>query len=135
MRLGEMQPERDHHLTASENSYSGGALGKMGREARKNGFFAFDMKVQDGVSNILLCEYLGDDKNRSFYILIDGQKIAEEKLTGGETGKFYDKEYSIPNELIKGKTTVIVRIQANDHSTAGRVFGCRILKGDKTNLN
>ncbi len=46
MRLGEMQPERDHHLTASENSYTDGALGKMGREARKNGFFAFDMKVQ-----------------------------------------------------------------------------------------
>jgi uncharacterized protein len=132
MRLGEMQPERDHHLTASENSYADGALGKMGREARKNGFFAFDMKVQQGVSNILFCEYLGDDKNRTFDILIDGQKIAEEKLTGGETGKFFEKEYPITNELIKGKTTVTVRIQANDHSTAGRVFGCRILRNDKT---
>ncbi len=135
MRLGEMQPERDHHLTASENSYAGGALGKMGREARKNGFFAFDMKVQPGVTNILLCTYLGDDRNRSFDILVDGSKIAEENLTGGETGKFFDKEYTIPAELIKGKTKVVVRIQANDHSTAGRIFGCRILKSDKTLLN
>jgi hypothetical protein len=135
MRLGEMQPERDHHLTASENSYVDGALGKMGREARKNGFFAFDMKVRPGTMNILMCEYLGDDKNRTFDILIDGQKIAEENLNGGDTGKFFEKEYPIPNDLIKGKTIVIVRIQANDHSTAGRIFGCRILKSDKNNLN
>ncbi len=82
-----------------------------------------------------MCEYLGDDKNRTFDIIVDGQKIAEENLKGGETGKFFEKEYPIPNELIKGKTIVTVRIQANDHSTAGRVFGCRILKGDKNNLN
>ena len=39
MRLGEMQPESDHHLEASENSFASDALGRMGREARRGGFF------------------------------------------------------------------------------------------------
>ncbi len=125
MRLGEMQPERDHHLQASDNSYAGDALGRMGREARSDGFFSFDMKVRADTANALLCTYLGDDKNRQFDILIDGEKIATEELKGGQTGKFFDKEYPIPPALIKGKKTVVVRIQAHTHFTAGRIFGCR----------
>ncbi len=66
MRLGEMQPERDHNLQASEQSYTSDAFGRTGREARKNGFFSFDMKVEPGVPNALLCTYIGDDKNREF---------------------------------------------------------------------
>ena len=128
MRLGEMQPERDHQLKASENSYASDALGRMGREARKGGFFSFQLKVQPEVANSLLCTYLGDDKNRAFDILIDDTKLTSVEWNGGETGKFYDKEYSIPAELIKGKSTITVRIAAVTNKTAGRIFGCRIIK-------
>jgi len=128
IRIGEMQPERDHNLTASENSYVDGALGRMGREARSGGFFAFTMKVNPDVANTLLCTYLGDDKNRAFDILIDGIKLTSVQWDGGETGRFYDKEYPIPAEMLKGKTSVTVRIEANANKTAGRIFGCRIIK-------
>jgi hypothetical protein len=130
IRIGEMQPERDHNLTASDNSFIGDALGRMGREARGGGFFAFTMKVDTTVANILLCTYLGDDKNRAFDILIDGVKLTSVQWDGGETGKFYDKEYAIPAEMLKGKTSVTVRIEANANKTAGRIFGCRIIKAN-----
>ena len=45
-RVGEMQPERDHQLTASEKSYVSDALGVNGREARANNYFSFQMKVE-----------------------------------------------------------------------------------------
>ena len=128
MRLGEMQPERDHNLKASEQSYAGDAFGRTGREVRKDGFFSFDMKVQPGVANALLCTYLGDDKNRSFDILVNDNVIASEELTGGTTGKFYDKVYDIPAQLIAGKTKVVVRIQSTHGKTAGRLFGCRTIR-------
>jgi len=44
-RIGEMQPERDHQLKASEQSYTDIALGRTGREVRAGGFFSFQMKV------------------------------------------------------------------------------------------
>lgn len=128
IRLGEMQPERDHNLTATEKSYVDVALGRMGREVRAGGYFEFSMKVNPAVSNVLLCTYLGDEKNRVFDILIDGVKLTTVNWAGGETGKFYDKEYPIPAEMINGKTSVVVRIDANAGKTAGRIFGCRIIR-------
>lgn len=128
MRLGEMQPERDHNVKASENSYVDQALGVSGREARAGGFFSFDMKVADGISNELLCTYLGDDKNRMFDILVDDVLLATQELTGGKTGKFYDIRYPIPAALISGKKQVTIKILANHNKTAGRIFGARILR-------
>jgi uncharacterized protein len=128
MRLGEMQPERDHNLQASELSYTEIALGRGGREVRKGGFFSFNMKVLPDVESVLLLSYHGDDKGRIFDILIDGTRIATQELKGGETGKFFDVEYPIPPDLLKGKSKVEVKIQAHPDKTAGRVFSPRILR-------
>ena len=127
-RIGEMQPERDHNLLASERSYVSDALGVMGREARSDNYFSFEMKVQPAVPNSLLLTYLGDDKDRKFDILVDGTKIATAEWNGGKTSKFYNKEYPLPAQLIKNKTKITVRIEANYGKTAGRIFECRIIK-------
>jgi uncharacterized protein len=128
IRIGEMQPERDHNLNASERSYVSHALGRAGREVRSGGYFEFDMKVDSSVPNILLCSYIGDDRNRGFDLLVDGVKIATQELNGGTTGRFFDVEYSIPPELIANKANVVVRVQGHPNKTAGRVFGCRTLR-------
>lgn len=129
-RVGEMQPERDHNLTASERSYVSDALGVNGREARANNYFAFEMKVlpKEGTGNSLLLTYIGDDKDRKFDILVNGRKIATEEWSGGTTGKFYNKTYLLPGELIEHADKITVRIEANYGKTAGRVFGARTIK-------
>jgi uncharacterized protein len=128
IRIGEMQPERDHNLKATERSHVSHALGRAGREARSGGYFEFDMKVDPSVPNVLLCSYIGDDRNREFDLLVDGVQIATQELTGGTTGRFFDVEYSIPAELIANKANVVIRIQGHPNKTAGRVFGCRTLR-------
>ncbi len=127
IRLGEMQPERDHNLRTSERSYASQALGRTGREVRLGGYFEFDMKTHPEKPNTLLCTYLGDDRNRAFDFLIDGVKIATQELVGGESQRFFDVEYPIPPDLTRGKEKVTVRVQAHTGKTAGRVFGCRTL--------
>lgn len=127
-RIGQMQPERDHNLKASEKSYIDEALGRTGREARSGNYFSFDMKVQPGINNSLLLTYIGDDKNRKFDVKMDGILIATVEWKGDEAGKFYDLEYAIPAGIIEGKSTVNVRVEANYDRTAGRIFGCRTIK-------
>ncbi|HEY5408692.1 MAG TPA: beta-L-arabinofuranosidase domain-containing protein, partial [Ginsengibacter sp.] len=127
-RIGEMQPERDHNLKSSEKSYVDDAYGRSGREVRKDGFFSFDMKVDPNKPTALLFTYIGDDKNRSFDILVDGVRIASQELTSKETGKFYDIEYTIPEELLKEKSTIEVKVQSTNGKTAGRVFGVRTIR-------
>ena len=127
-RIGEMQPERDHNLVATEKSYVDIALGRTGREARRDNSFTYTMKVNPGMDNILLLTYIGDDKGRKFDVLVDGIRIAYVEWDGGTSGKFYDNEYVIPSDLIGNKTSVSIKIDANHERTAGRIFGCRILK-------
>jgi DUF1680 family protein len=127
-RIGEMQPERDHNLQASAQSYVSRAAGRTGREARAGGNFSFEMKTQPEKVNTLLVTYVGEDKNRKFDILVDNVKLITVDLVGGTAGKFYDVSYVIPAEMTKGKEKVTIKIDANYQKTAGRVFGCRIIK-------
>jgi|KBSMisStaDraftv2_1062788.scaffolds.fasta_scaffold02286_4 DUF1680 family protein len=127
-RVGEMQPERDHELKASEKSYTDIELGRPGREVRAGGWFSFKMKLDSSSTNQLLLTYIGDDKDRKFDIIVNGNKIATVDWQGGETGKFYDHIYPIPLNIAAKLTEVTVRIEANYGKTAGRIFGCRIIR-------
>ena len=123
MHLGEMQPERDHHL-ASEISYPVSYRGLNGRDARSGGFFEFDLKVRPDL--VLQATYWGDERRREFDILIDGQPLAHQLLDQDRPGEFFDVEYPIPATLIAGKSMVRVRFQPVPKNTAGPAFGVRV---------
>ena len=124
MYLGEMQPERDHDLT-SDSSWPVVYRGRQGRDVRAGGFMEFDMKVKPGPL-VLQATYWGEERARSFDILLDGRKIATQKLEHDRPGKFFDVEYPVPEELTRGKTKVRVRIVPQGRTTAGPVFGVRL---------
>ena len=125
-RIGEMQPERDHQLIATERSYVSNAIGRMGREARLNNEFSFTMKVIPSTPSSLLLTYIGDDKNSIFDILINGKKLTTVNWDGAQSNRFYDVEYALPTDL--KENTIKVTILANHEKTAGRIFGVSILK-------
>ena len=132
MHLGDMQPERDHAL-ASDISYPVVYRVRRGRDARTGGFFAFRMRVRSGPL-VLQATYWGDERNRHFHILIDGVRIATQKLDANQPGEFIDIDYAIPEALTRDKASVQVRFDPEPGRTAGPVFGCRIFApaGTKT---
>ena len=127
LRIGEMQPERDHHLKGT-NTYIGEEQGKKSRNAHTLGYFSFDMKVDTTQQNILLVTYWGGDNNRIHDILIDGTMIATQEIKHDHPNKFFDIEYVIPSSLIKGKSSINVKFQAHEGKTSGDVYGCRVVK-------
>lgn len=125
MHLGEMQPERNHDLEA-DISYPVTYRGRNGRDARTGGFFEFDMRVRPGPL-VLQATYWGDERPREFYILVDGERVAVQRLAHDEPGTFIDREYAVPEALTKGKTKVRVRVEPKKGDTAGPVFGMRLI--------
>ena len=126
MNLGEMQPERDHGLTA-KNSYAVTYRGRHGRDARTFGYFEFTSRVRPGPL-VLQATYWGEERDKFFDILVDGTRIATEQLTGEHPGDFFDEHYPIPEALTKGKETVKVRFEpANGKTRCAPVFGVRIV--------
>jgi hypothetical protein len=121
--------EREHGLSGERTS-TGGVPGGAWREAASGGWFAWRMRAAPGPT-ILSCRYWGSDfRNRAFDILVDGEKVATQRLENERPGEFLDVDYEVPAALTQGKSEVTVRFQAREGQTAGGVFGCRTLEAE-----
>ncbi|HEY9045406.1 MAG TPA: beta-L-arabinofuranosidase domain-containing protein [Ohtaekwangia sp.] len=125
LRVGEMQPERDHNFTGDKTE-AGESHTRKFRVANDGGNLIFTMKVNPDMPMSLIATYWGmDNRGRTFDILVDGDKITTEDLNKYKESKFYDITYSIPASLTKGKKTITVTFQAKPHQQAGPLFGVR----------
>ena len=125
---GEMQPERDHNMQG-EKTGAGRHQGRAWRHAVGGGWFSFDLQVLPGEPVILQATYWGDENiERNFDVLVDGEKIATQKLLRNQPGKFFDVDYPLPAERTEGKTRVTVKFQGHPGNMAGGLFGLRVLR-------
>ncbi len=128
LRVGEMQPERDHDF-GGENIAVGEDHTRKYRVANNGGNMYFTMKVDAGVKNELILTYWGmDNRGRRFDILINGEKIAQADINKYKESKFHDIVYEIPLELTKDKEEVKVTFHALPKNQAGPVYGVRMVR-------
>lgn len=126
LRIGEMQPERDHDLQ-SENSSAGDANGYKFRHAF-NGWFSFDAKVLPDHPVQMMCTFWGADKDkRDFDILIDGKIFKSVSLQGTHGPQLFNEIDDIPQSFTQGKEKINVKFQSHPDNHAGGLFGFRIL--------
>ena len=128
---GQMQTERDFNQQG-ERSMPAQLQGRYGRRARD--WFSFDLPVDPAQPMVLVTTYNRQERaNRSFEILVDGVKIADqtiERVSPQEPSPFFDVEYRIPPELVQGKQKVTVRFQAAGGSEVAAVYGIRMVRGN-----
>jgi DUF1680 family protein len=117
------------HALAGENMASGEGSGRHWRHAMSGGWFAYKLKTLPEEAMTLRCSFWGGDlPPREFDILVDGTRVATQKLDRDKPGEFFWVEYEIPAELTRGKQSVEVRFKPHDGNTAGGVFGLQMLK-------
>jgi uncharacterized protein len=122
------QNERDHKV-AGERTGSGHFGERSYRHATDGGWFEWQVKVLPDTPQELRVTYWGSDGgNRTFDVLVDGVKLATQKLQNNQPGRFFDEVYPLPADLLKGKQQVAVRFQAHANSFAGGVFGVRVMR-------
>ena len=126
---GDEPSEQDHRLQGKNTG--SGPLENLNWRHAPDGWFSWEMKSLPDAPQELHVTYWGGDAGRSFDILIDGKKLATEKLGSKQPVQFYDKVYPIPAALTNGKSKVTVKFEAHPHNTAGGVFGVRILRPEK----
>jgi len=128
LRMGEMQPERDHNFSG-ENAITGEDHQKKWRSTENGGYLLYEMKVDVNAQNTLINTYWDmDNRGRVFDILIDGVKLSTEDLNKYKESRFYDISYTIPIELTKGKQKVTVKLLPKQGNSAGPVYGSRMVK-------
>ncbi len=125
---GEMQPERNFHQQG-EDTTPDRIMGRPGRRGTK--WFSFDLPVDPARPMSLVATYIRDEwRERTFEILVDGQRVAEQVVERRGKPEFFDVEYPIPAALAQGKKSVTVRFQATKGNEIAAVFGLRIIRAE-----
>ena len=119
--VGNDQYEFSHNLQ-SENSTSGSFNGLIYRDALSDGWFSYDMAVDNTVTNYIKVKYFSGDVGRRFKIFVDGEVLADVTLENPYPNNFYDVYYEIPQEMIGDKDKITVKFQAETGSFAGGIF-------------
>jgi hypothetical protein len=127
---GQMQAERDFNQQG-EGSTPAQFDGRYGRRA--TAWFSFDVPVEPQHPMVLAVTYNRNERyRRSFDILVDGVKIADQTMEGRspeEKSVFLDVRYAVPDNLVAGKQKVTVRFQGTGGSEVAAVYGIRMLRG------
>lgn len=123
------EPSEHQHALQGDKTGHGEAFGHAWRHAGAGGWFSYRMKVAPEGQQSVFCVYWGSDGGkRVFDLLVDGEKIATQKLERNKPNEFFAAEYPIPAELTAGKQQVTVKFEAHPGGTAGGVFDCRVLR-------
>jgi Uncharacterized protein conserved in bacteria len=127
---GEMQPERDYNYQSEPSRRVERSNGRGARSG--TGWFSFDMPVDPSADTAIVVTYLNEQglppAMGNFDIQVDGTTIAHFEPNRTKQG-FYDAQYTVPADLVKGKSKITVRFQAS--GTRGRiapVFGVRTIR-------
>ncbi|WP_428027979.1 beta-L-arabinofuranosidase domain-containing protein [Altererythrobacter sp.] len=123
IRLGEMQPERDHAFSGTPNTMPYANIAERGRNVAK-GFFEFKLATRPGPVELRVV-YSGNARNRDFAILVNGQRLTRERLSGEPTVQHNVISYPIPAGLLAGDT-MTVRFEADSDQWV-TVYECRTL--------
>ena len=128
----EQQPEVDHQMK-NENSTTGNFQGEPWRDARDGGFFSYNLATRGETTLNLMVRYWGyETADRTFDILIDGERLVEENLVGKwNKSELVNVEYPIPASMLKGKQSVTVTFRSRPGTIAGGVFYVRLVKPEK----
>ncbi len=120
--LGNDQYELLHNIKG-EHTGAGTFDGLNLRHAwSENGWFSYEMKVDNTKKNYLLAKYFGPNQGRTFNIYIDDVLLKEETIEDKNHGRFYDEYYELPESMIAGKEKITVKFTVRGDSWVGGVF-------------
>jgi len=123
---GAAQAEREHNQKGESTSIAR-VDGRPGRTGR--GWFSYDMPVDPQMPTTLVVTYETDARReRTFEILVDGQRIAQPSFERTSVSKFVDVEYPIPAGQARGKSKVTVRFEATNGNDIAAVFALRTIR-------
>ena len=122
---GDTQTERNFNQQG-ENTNVPRLAGKAGRGGR--GWFSYDVPVEAGPMALVVTYHTDSRRPRTFEILVDGRRIAQERFDQSSVSRFVDREYPLPADLVSGKQKVTVRFQGTDRNEIAAVFGLRMIR-------
>jgi DUF1680 family protein len=123
---GEPQIERDFNQQGEETSRVD-VEGRPGRRGAK--WFSYDVPVDASQPMTLVVTYHSDNRRpRTFNIFVDSTRVGEQTVPQSAVARFFDVEYRIPADVVRGKDKVTVKFEATNGNEIAAVFGVRTIR-------
>jgi len=125
--IGDAESENAHQV-------SGGIVGKFKDRSYRHGpEIRHVIRVPQNRDGKLIVTYWGGDVGREFDIFANDRRIGTQKLQNHKPGEFFDVTYTIPHELVRGRTdgfgqkvdTVTIRFKSLNRDVAGGIYAIR----------
>jgi DUF1680 family protein len=127
LEAGNADAEKPFNPHGEETSVARAVDRRQGRTGKK--WFSYDLPIEPGRPMALVATYHSDQRRaRTFEILVEGRRVGEQTLEQSSIARFFDVEYPLPDEVLRGKQKVTVRFQAAEGNEIGPVFGVRIIR-------
>lgn len=128
VQLGDPRSEKQFNFQAGNNINVQRVLGHTSRRGRT--WFSVDLPISGISRPALHVTYYSEERLPAcrFSLSVDGEKIAGEEITRVPSPGFIEKEYPLPESLIKGKNKITVKFQAEPESEIAPVVVIRLLK-------
>jgi DUF1680 family protein len=128
MRLGEMQPEREHNFTDS-NSQKGRLRDFSYRVADSNDYFSFEMKVLPQEPMELFYTYApGRGGAAAYDILVDNINVKTVEPAAGQRRGLREDTIPLDQQLTKGKEKVTIKFVALPGKRTAFISVCKMMK-------
>jgi hypothetical protein len=126
---GDAAAERAHNQQGAETTIVRTG-GRPGRRSAK--WFSYDLPLAGAAPAALVVTYNRDNRRaRSFEIVVDGQKLAEETFPFDSESRFFDREYALPPSLVAEKARITVRFQATGANEIAPVYALRLIRAGR----
>lgn len=119
VRVGESQSETDHKWQG-ENTQTGDNWGFKWRRA--TGWFSYTVNVVPDIAQIVAVS-MRDGSIEDFELSVNGKALANNPDADGA-----EKEFILPAELVRGKTSVVLKFSARPPKSVPAISNVRILK-------
>jgi hypothetical protein len=119
--------EKPFNPQGEETSVARAVDRRQGRTGKR--WFSYDLPIEPGRPMALVATYHSDQRRaRTFAVLVEGRRVGEQTLEQSSIARFFDVEYPLPDDILRGKNKVTVRFQAAEGNEIGPVFGLRIIR-------
>jgi DUF1680 family protein len=121
---GEQQPENDHGMIAQKSET--GIFRNMHWRSSA-GFFSYRLRTNPAVKSLGIT-YYGKESSREFDIYLNDVKLTQVSFDGTGPDAFITKEYTIPERVNTGASTIVVKFVATPGNKTAAIYDVRLMR-------
>lgn len=132
VNLGNAADEALHHLqgegmdtTRFRDDRNFWENNRIGRWAKRGGWFSYDLKLNDGKARqyLVVTYWGGEPAGSEFDVVVNGTVVGSQAINASLPLTYFEEVYALPQTVTKDRHAITVSFRAKPGKSVGKVYG------------